>query len=59
MSRPTMTTTRTWLAVLITAAVLLLATLGVTKPEALPVLDKMLPVLTLVIGYYFGQKASR
>ena len=56
MSHSRKTSTRARIATLVTAAVLAVAIVAIPVPSALPVLDKLLPVLTLVLGYYFGQK---
>lgn len=48
--------TRRQLAFSITALVVCIVASALYQPTAIPVLDKILPVLLLVLGYYFGQK---
>jgi uncharacterized RDD family membrane protein YckC len=50
--------TRMYLAFLIAVVVVLLAVTAVLVPAALVVFDKLLPLLMLVLGYYFGHSGS-
>jgi hypothetical protein len=46
--------TRRLLAVLVTILVAALAVVAVAQPAANAVFDRLLPLLTLILGYYFG-----
>jgi hypothetical protein len=48
--------TRYQLALAITILVAILAITSIFFPTAAPILDKLLPALMLIIGYFFGQK---
>jgi hypothetical protein len=51
--------TRLYLALVVAALVTTLALAAVVQPTASAVLDKVLPLLTLVLGYFFGQEVRR
>lgn len=51
--------TRFYLALVMATLVAVLALTSVVQPSASTVLDKVLPLLTLVLGYFFGQKVRR
>lgn len=48
--------TRFYLAMAVMATVTTLSLAAVIQPTASEVLDKVLPLLTLVLGYFFGQQ---
>jgi hypothetical protein len=48
--------TRRTLAYTITALAALVILISIVIPSAASVLDKVLPLLTLIIGYFFGQQ---
>lgn len=51
--------TRLYLALMMGALLIVLALAAVLQPTAGAVLDKVLPLLTLVLGYFFGQEVHR
>ena len=51
-------TTRMYLAFVIVLLVSTIAAISIPVPAALAVFDKLLPVLMLVLGYYFGRSGS-
>jgi hypothetical protein len=51
--------TRFYLAIIVAALVVVLALITVVQPTASAVLDKMLPLLTMVLGFFFGQQVQR
>ncbi len=51
--------TRRELALLMTGLVGVIALVAVFQDGAMPVLDKVLPFLTLAFGWFFGQQAAK
>jgi hypothetical protein len=52
---PTDDRIRLYLMFVVSTLVAVLALSAVVQPTAGPVLDKVLPLLALVVGYFFGQ----
>lgn len=50
--------TRRALAFALITVVLALALVAVAVPQAMLVLERVLPLATLILGYYFGQTAQ-
>ena len=50
---------RFYLALMVATLVAVLALVAVVQPSAGAVLDKVLPLLTMVIGFFFGQQVQR
>lgn len=46
--------TRHYLTIIVTVVVMVVALVALVYPAAEAILDKLLPLLTLVIGYFFG-----
>jgi hypothetical protein len=51
--------TRLYLALMVGALFIVLALVAVVQPTASAVLDKVLPLLTMVLGYFFGREVQR
>jgi hypothetical protein len=51
--------TRLYLALMVGALFIVLALITVVQPTAGAVLDKVLPLLTMVLGYFFGREVQR
>ena len=51
--------TRFYLAIMVATLVAVLALVAVVQPSASAVLDKLMPLLTMVIGFFFGQQVQR
>ena len=51
--------TRLYLALMVGALFIALALITVVQPTAGAVLDKVLPLLTMVLGYFFGCEVQR
>ena len=51
--------TRLYLALMVGALFIVLALITVVQPSAGAVLDKVLPLLTMVLGYFFGREVQR
>lgn len=51
--------TRNGLALLVAALVATISLVAAIQNGAMPVLDKILPLLTLAFGFYFGQQSGR
>jgi fatty acid desaturase len=51
--------TRRELALIVTGLITVIALVAVFQNGAMPVLDKVLPMVTLAFGFFFGQRAAR
>lgn len=51
--------TRFYLALMVAILVIVLALTTVVEPTAGPVLDKVLPLLTMVLGFFFGREVQQ
>lgn len=51
--------TRLYLALMMGALFIVLALAAVVQPAAEPVLNKVMPLLTMVLGYFFGRGVQR
>jgi hypothetical protein len=58
MSSNSVSVTRRHLAFVVVILVSFVAAASIPVPGALVVFDKLLPVLMLVLGYYFGESGS-
>jgi hypothetical protein len=58
--RPSFSTqdTRRHLALIVTALVTIIALIAIPLPAAVGMFDKVAPLLTLVLGYYFGYRTG-
>jgi uncharacterized protein YacL len=56
---PVMTLIRRELALIITGLVVVIALVASFQIGAMPVLDKVLPLVTLIVGFFFGHKTSK
>jgi hypothetical protein len=47
------------LALILVGFIVVVALIAVMQSGAMPILDKFLPAIMLVLGFFFGQKTSR
>jgi hypothetical protein len=47
------------LALIVTGLLVVIVIVATFQAGAMPVLDKMLPLVTLIFGFFFGQRARR
>lgn len=55
---PVMTLIRRELALIIVGLAVVIALVASFQIGAMPVLDKVLPLVTLIVGFFFGHKTS-
>jgi fatty acid desaturase len=58
-TRPSEEHVRGNLVYIVTGLIALVCIVTMIYPETMPILDKLIPMLTLVLGYYFGYKNNQ
>ncbi len=58
-TRPSEEHVRSNLVYIVAGLIALACVVTMIYPETMPILDKLIPMLTLVLGYYFGYKSNQ
>lgn len=58
-TRPSEEHVRGNLVYIVTGLIAFVCIVTMIYPETMPILDKLIPMLTLVLGYYFGYKSNQ